>query len=798
MAKTYKAKVYLTTSSSTKTYTFAFDYINKRYIKGRLNDRELVWGTDYTVLGHSFNLVQPPPSNGTLEIYRQTPSGKAVEWYDGSILRAKDLNLHNIQMLHITEENYDYFQDHFMAKDDHDNKWEARELIIKNVKDPVNAGDALNKKYFEAVSTGYLQRMQAGVDESKRQAGESTKQAGISTTQANRSQSEADRAKREADRAKAEADRAKREADKGVERVILTVRQGTDTINSTVRDATASINTTTRSAITTINDEKSDTLKIIREETTKATNEANRSKREADRAKQEADRAKQEADRAQVSSTTAAATLVECKGALTATQAQAKKATQAADKATSEATKAQHSSEQAERTFTSVQTATAASVQTINTTMRQQLQQGLGVLNDTAASLQTEYTSDINAKVEDAKTAITTHANTTTENVMQTIPQQVSDLVQGQTSVINKMAEEAVASEVSGTRIYIEDKISEWNEERAESVSKIRKAADRLAQQTNEEIAKLSYITKVDAKFYTTQAHHVRIMTRKSNNGLYEEWVSVTQLTEGSTFSHTYLERFIEKPMLFLVNLKGNEGTFDFLGADDAEIEETPTGITIRKTTKYPRLRGFNLYIVGRIAKGVFGGEIPEQPEGKPGFRPTGSRPFLPALPVDPHLPNHDTEEPPNVDKTPTPTEYVPFVRRSVDMEEPEIWHTFIDGRIPKPLSDKEITYVDGQDGRLFIRYVDTREGEVNEYRMGVADLERTNKIPVGSITMTTKEYIQAHPSCLTPLDNVEIGKLLAFYHFTSEEQEEVYAALSNWYPAGSAAGGGAGGTITH
>lgn len=260
MAKTYKAKVYLTTSSSTKTYTFAFDYINKRYIKGRLNDRELVWGTDYTVLGHSFNLVQPPPSNGTLEIYRQTPSGKAIEWYDGSILRAKDLNLHNIQMLHITEENYDYFQDHFMAKDDHDNKWEARELIIKNVKDPINAGDALNKKYFEAVSTGYLQRMQAGVDESKRQAGESTKQAGISTEQANRS--------------KSEADRAKREADKGVEKVTQVVKEGVNTVNTTVHDAAASINTTAHNAITTINAEKTEAQTTIQQATEKAVSEA--------------------------------------------------------------------------------------------------------------------------------------------------------------------------------------------------------------------------------------------------------------------------------------------------------------------------------------------------------------------------------------------------------------------------------------------------------------------------------------------------------------------------------------------
>lgn len=306
MAKTYKAKVYLTTSSSTKTYTFAFDYINKRYIKGRLNGRELVWGTDYTVSGHSFNLVKPPPANGTLEVYRQTPSGKAVEWYDGSILRAKDLNLHNIQMLHITEENYDYFQDHFMAKDDHDNKWEARELIIKNVKDPVDAGDALNKKYFEAVSTGYLQKMQAGVDESKRQAGESTKQAGISTTEANRSKSEADRAKREADRAKAEADRAKREADKGVEKVTQVVKEGVNTVNTTVRDATASINTTTRQAITTINDEKAEAQKTIQQATERAVSEANRSQKEANKAKAEADRSKTEADRAKAEADRAA------------------------------------------------------------------------------------------------------------------------------------------------------------------------------------------------------------------------------------------------------------------------------------------------------------------------------------------------------------------------------------------------------------------------------------------------------------------------------------------------------------
>lgn len=193
--RTYRTKVYLTCSNSQKNYNFSFDYINSKYVKATLNNTQVLqWGTDYTVKGHTLTLVNNPPQGALLLIYRNTPADRTVAWYDSSILRARDMNLFNTQMLHINEENQDELLDSGIQEDKLDNRWDARWKNIKNLKEPSQDNHAVNLGYLKKTQESYLNASQAKVNEA--------------TAQANNSKKSADDAKRYAEQAKGSAEQA--------------------------------------------------------------------------------------------------------------------------------------------------------------------------------------------------------------------------------------------------------------------------------------------------------------------------------------------------------------------------------------------------------------------------------------------------------------------------------------------------------------------------------------------------------------------------------------------------------------
>lgn len=169
---TYKSKIYLTSSSSVKDYNFAFDYINKTYIKVKIGvgTEPLKYGSDYTVVDHTIRFVNNPPNEQLLEIYRETPTDRTVEWYDSSILRAKDLNLYNIQMLHINEENIDKLLDSGIQEDKLDSKWDGRLKVLKNLADPVEEQDAVTKSYLSKTKDSFIQQATILRDTAKQHA----------------------------------------------------------------------------------------------------------------------------------------------------------------------------------------------------------------------------------------------------------------------------------------------------------------------------------------------------------------------------------------------------------------------------------------------------------------------------------------------------------------------------------------------------------------------------------------------------------------------------------------------------
>lgn len=237
--RTYKTKVYLTCSNSQLNYTFAFDYINVKYVKATINNgRPLQWGTDYVVNGHTLTLTKTPTNGALLLIYRETPTDKTVEWYDSSILRAKDMNLFNTQLLHVNEENVDRLDDSGIQEDKLDGRWDARLKNIKNLKAPTRDDEAVNLGFLKKTQESYLNASQAKVNEA-------TTQATTAKTSANDAKKYAEQAKVSAGDAEVSNQHAELKASEADASATQATRMATNASNSATSASLSETNANT-------------------------------------------------------------------------------------------------------------------------------------------------------------------------------------------------------------------------------------------------------------------------------------------------------------------------------------------------------------------------------------------------------------------------------------------------------------------------------------------------------------------------------------------------------------------------
>lgn len=299
----------MTYSPGTNSYNFAFDYISKYYVKVRINNKdELTYGTHYTVADKTvaLNSVVTLSEGDLIEIFRETPTDKTIEWYDSSILRAQDLNLFNVQLMHINEENMDKLLDSGMQEDKLDSKWDARLKPIKNLANPTKDDEAINYGFLKSTQNGYLQASQAKVDEATSKARDAMIQANRAYEQAENAKKNSTNAYNEANRAYSEAERAKGYADKAktsednvstmktsVEATV-TVLDGYKTTVASYRDAAA------KSATNAANSASDATTKAYQASTsaTEATNSATKATNSATEAANSAAEAKTYKDQA--------------------------------------------------------------------------------------------------------------------------------------------------------------------------------------------------------------------------------------------------------------------------------------------------------------------------------------------------------------------------------------------------------------------------------------------------------------------------------------------------------------------
>lgn len=151
-------------------YPIAFDYLARKFVQVTLlgADRKLlVLGTDYRFVSTtSIQLLKAAPAGyNQIEVRRYTSAqDRLVDFQDGSILRATDLNVSQVQTMHIAEEGRDVAGNTLGV--DSGGNLDARLRRMVNLLDGVQDGDAVTIRQMKSWSESALHQ----ADRAKAQA----------------------------------------------------------------------------------------------------------------------------------------------------------------------------------------------------------------------------------------------------------------------------------------------------------------------------------------------------------------------------------------------------------------------------------------------------------------------------------------------------------------------------------------------------------------------------------------------------------------------------------------------------
>lgn len=139
-----------------RVFPVAFEYLARRFVRITLvgaTRQELQLNVDYRFISKTeieTTIVLTPGEFQTIEVRRVTSAtDRLVNFTDGSILRSQDLNISQIQAIHIAEEGRDVAG---TALVNDTTTWDALGLRIRNMGDPIDPQDAATKKYVDRLS----------------------------------------------------------------------------------------------------------------------------------------------------------------------------------------------------------------------------------------------------------------------------------------------------------------------------------------------------------------------------------------------------------------------------------------------------------------------------------------------------------------------------------------------------------------------------------------------------------------------------------------------------------------------
>lgn len=177
----------------TVQFNVPFEYLSRNFVVVTLvgQDRKVLTNnTDYIFI-NSTTIQTLKPWGSTdgyqyIEVRRETSAtDRLVDFQNGSVLRASDLNVSSIQSMHIAEEARDLVGTTMGV--DLDGNLDARGKRITNVVDGVEPGDVVTVRQQQSWSASALNqanRAKTEADRSKREADRSADQATVATNQA--------------------------------------------------------------------------------------------------------------------------------------------------------------------------------------------------------------------------------------------------------------------------------------------------------------------------------------------------------------------------------------------------------------------------------------------------------------------------------------------------------------------------------------------------------------------------------------------------------------------------------------
>ena len=277
MANVIKTVYTYPLDGNTTDFAIPFEYLSRKFVVVTLigqDRKELVVVTDYRFATR--NLISTTKAWGPADNYQQieirrytSASERLVDFSDGSILRATDLNVSQIQTLHVAEEARDLTADTIGVNNDGNLDGRGRRIV--NVADGVDAGDV--------VTVGQMNRWSGSAADSANKA--KVSETNAKTSEVNSKSSENAAKTAETNSAASEAI-AQKWANNPRNTEVTTGKFSAFHWSENSKDSATAAGSSQSAAASSA---------------TVSSNYATTSKDEADRSKTEADRAKAEADK---------------------------------------------------------------------------------------------------------------------------------------------------------------------------------------------------------------------------------------------------------------------------------------------------------------------------------------------------------------------------------------------------------------------------------------------------------------------------------------------------------------------
>lgn len=177
-----------TANGTQKVFTIPFDYLRKSFVYVTLNGSP---ATNFEIINRTIEFVEAPVDETLVTIYRSTPTERLVSWADASVLKASDMNIQQVQELHIMEEFQDWLKLNSIVLNEDANAWEGRQHKLRYIADPEEDHEVVTKHYMETVQGGFVTTNTELKDEVLKQVGIAIEKSIVSKNEADRATQQA-------------------------------------------------------------------------------------------------------------------------------------------------------------------------------------------------------------------------------------------------------------------------------------------------------------------------------------------------------------------------------------------------------------------------------------------------------------------------------------------------------------------------------------------------------------------------------------------------------------------------------